>query len=76
MPLPQAPIRFTGCYVFCFSIIMLNTDRHSSQIQAKEKITFEGWRANNRGINEGKDVPGAYQRQYARRGRMLGRTMS
>eukprot|EP00667_Euglena_gracilis_P000103 EG_transcript_103 len=52
-----------GCYVFCFSIIMLTTDRHSSQIQEKDKISFEGWRANNRGINGGKDVPEAFQRK-------------
>jgi len=33
------PRRFprAACYVLCFSIIMLNTDRHSSQIQEKDK---------------------------------------
>eukprot|EP00667_Euglena_gracilis_P000148 EG_transcript_148 len=49
-----------GPYVLAFSIIMLNTDRWSSQIQAKDKMQLSAWYANNRGINDGKDLPEAF----------------
>lgn len=45
-------------YVLAYSIIMLNTDLHSSQI--KKKMTLEEFIENNAGIDNGKDLPAAY----------------
>ncbi|KAI1789508.1 hypothetical protein LXA43DRAFT_892718 [Ganoderma leucocontextum] len=42
-------------YVLAFSTIMLNTDAHSRQI--KVRMTKQGFIANNRGINDGQDLP-------------------
>eukprot|EP01062_Namystynia_karyoxenos_P044101 TRINITY_DN3235_c2_g1_i1.p1 TRINITY_DN3235_c2_g1~~TRINITY_DN3235_c2_g1_i1.p1 ORF type:complete len:1668 (+),score=566.68 TRINITY_DN3235_c2_g1_i1:92-5095(+) len=48
-----------GCFVFAFSVIMLNTDMHSSQVQ--DKMTLQQFFRNNKGINDGKDLPHEYQ---------------
>lgn len=42
-------------YVFSFSIVMLNTDLHSTQV--KRKMTLNEWIRNNQGINNGLDFP-------------------
>mmetsp|Transcript_37601 Transcript_37601/g.72072 ORF Transcript_37601/g.72072 Transcript_37601/m.72072 type:complete len:1470 (+) Transcript_37601:478-4887(+) len=42
-------------YVLSYSIIMLNTDLHNSQV--KRKMTIEQFISNNRGTNGGKDWP-------------------
>ena len=42
-------------YVLAFSIIMLNTDAHNPQV--KNKMTKEGFIRNNRGIDDGQDLP-------------------
>ena len=44
--------------MLAFSIIMLQTDLHSDQI--KKKMTVDEFVSNNRGINEGKDLPREY----------------
>ena len=44
-----------AAYVLGFSVIMLNTDAHSSQI--KNKMTKAEFTRNNRGINAGADLP-------------------
>ena len=46
-----------GAYVLAFSIIMLNTDRHSPNMGKNARMTVEGFLRNNRGINNGKDLP-------------------
>ncbi|XP_046858111.1 brefeldin A-inhibited guanine nucleotide-exchange protein 1-like isoform X10 [Xenia sp. Carnegie-2017] len=45
-------------YVLAYSIIMLTTDLHSSQV--KRKITKEQYIQMNRGINDSKDLPSEY----------------
>lgn len=45
-------------YVLAFSVIMLNTDAHNPQV--KHKMTKEGFLRNNRGIDDGADVPAAH----------------
>ena len=45
-------------HVFCYSLIMLNTDQHNPQV--KKKMTEEEFIRNNRGINGGKDLPKEY----------------
>lgn len=42
-------------YVLSYSLIMLNTDLHSSQI--KNKMTLQEFLENNAGIDNGKDLP-------------------
>ena len=42
-------------YVLAYSIIMLNTDAHNPMV--KNKMTKEGFHKNNRGINDGADLP-------------------
>lgn len=46
------------CYVLAFSLIMLQTDLHSTQI--KNKMTVDEFVSNNRGINGGADLPKPY----------------
>ncbi|OBZ76081.1 Protein transport protein sec71 [Grifola frondosa] len=53
---PQAP--FTNAdtaYVLAYSTILLNTDAHNPQV--KNRMTKAGFIANNRGINDGSDLP-------------------
>ncbi|CAH7681898.1 protein transport protein sec71 [Phakopsora pachyrhizi] len=45
-------------YVLAFSIIMLNTDAHSPQV--KNRMTQQEFIRNNRGINQGADLPEEY----------------
>ncbi|EQC29185.1 hypothetical protein SDRG_13059 [Saprolegnia diclina VS20] len=47
-----------AAFILSFSIIMLNTDLHSDQIQ--RKMTVDEFVRNNRGINAGQDLPRAY----------------
>ena len=42
-------------FVLSYSTIMLNTDAHNPQV--KKKMTLEQFVANNRGINQGSDLP-------------------
>ncbi|KAJ3273314.1 guanine nucleotide exchange protein for ADP-robosylation factor [Terramyces sp. JEL0728] len=42
-------------YVLAYSVIMLNTDQYNPQV--KRRMTCEDFVKNNRGINEGKDLP-------------------
>ncbi|XP_056854118.1 brefeldin A-inhibited guanine nucleotide-exchange protein 1 isoform X2 [Raphanus sativus] len=45
-------------YVLAYSVIMLNTDAHN--IMVKEKMTRDDFIRNNRGIDDGKDLPEEY----------------
>ena len=56
--LPRHCYHHYCCYVLAFSLIMLQTDLHSTQI--KNKMTVDEFVSNNRGINNGKDLPKAY----------------
>lgn len=42
-------------FVLSYSIIMLNTDQHNSQVRSKMRV--EDFVKNNRGINNGSDLP-------------------
>ncbi|KAK8508569.1 hypothetical protein V6N13_130656 [Hibiscus sabdariffa] len=55
------PNSFTSAdtaYVLAYSVIMLNTDAHNDMV--KVKMTKSGFIRNNRGINDGKDLPEEY----------------
>ncbi|XP_044489045.1 brefeldin A-inhibited guanine nucleotide-exchange protein 1 isoform X2 [Mangifera indica] len=55
------PNSFTSAdtaYVLAYSVIMLNTDAHNSMV--KDKMTKADFIRNNRGIDDGKDLPEEY----------------
>eukprot|EP00775_Hariotina_reticulata_P008270 gene8270-8458_t len=47
-------------YVLAYSVIMLNTDAHNPQV--KKKMSAEDFLKNNRGINDGQDLPAEFMR--------------
>lgn len=47
-------------FILSFSIIMLQTDLHNPSIAEEKKMTKEGFYRNNRGINNGEDLPEEY----------------
>ncbi|XP_057976133.1 ARF guanine-nucleotide exchange factor GNL2-like [Malania oleifera] len=49
-------------FIFCYSLIMLNTDLHNPQV--KKKMTEEEFIRNNRAINGGKDLPREYLSEF------------
>mmetsp|Transcript_656 Transcript_656/g.1354 ORF Transcript_656/g.1354 Transcript_656/m.1354 type:complete len:1023 (-) Transcript_656:40-3108(-) len=44
-----------AAFVLAFSVVMLNTDLHNSSV--RRKMTLEDFIRNNRGINDGEDLP-------------------
>ncbi|KAF3926043.1 hypothetical protein ABW20_dc0108730 [Dactylellina cionopaga] len=55
---PNAFANADTAYVLAYSVIMLNVDQHSSKI--KKRMTKEDFIKNNRGINDGSDLPEEY----------------
>jgi brefeldin A-inhibited guanine nucleotide-exchange protein len=47
-------------YVLAYSVIMLNTDQHSSKLKGQARMTKEDFIKNNRGINDNADLPDEY----------------
>lgn len=47
-------------FILSFSIIMLQTDLHNPSVSEEKKMTKEGFCRNNRGINNGEDLPDEY----------------
>ncbi|ETO81834.1 hypothetical protein F442_03848 [Phytophthora nicotianae P10297] len=47
-------------FILAFSIIMLQTDLHNPSIAEEKKMDKTGFLRNNRGINDGKDLPEDY----------------
>lgn len=56
---PNAFANADTAYVLAYSVIMLNTDQHSSKLKGK-RMTKEDFIKNNRGINDNADLPEAY----------------
>ncbi|KAL5143910.1 Brefeldin A-inhibited guanine nucleotide-exchange protein 2 [Glycine soja] len=52
-------------YVLAYSVILLNTDAHNPMV--KNKMSAEDFIKNNRGIDDGKDVPEEYLRSLYER---------
>jgi len=44
-------------FVFAFSVVLLHTDAHSSSLQDSQRMTLDQFVRNNRGINDGADLP-------------------
>ncbi|CAM9529825.1 unnamed protein product, partial [Heterosigma akashiwo] len=49
-----------GAFILAFSVIMLNTDLHNPQIKEEKRMKLAEFLRNNRGINDGQDLPEAY----------------
>ncbi|KAL8743792.1 MAG: hypothetical protein Q9190_003887 [Brigantiaea leucoxantha] len=56
---PNAFANADTAYVLAYSVIMLNTDQHSSKLKSK-RMTVEDFIKNNRGINDNADLPDEY----------------
>lgn len=56
---PNAFANADTAYVLAYSVIMLNTDQHSSKVKGK-RMTTEDFIKNNRGINDSADLPDEY----------------
>ncbi|KAL8711837.1 MAG: hypothetical protein Q9220_003781 [cf. Caloplaca sp. 1 TL-2023] len=57
---PNAFANADTAYVLAYSVIMLNTDQHSSKIAKTKRMTVEDFIKNNRGINDNADLPDEY----------------
>ena len=55
---PNAFANADTAYVLAYSVVMLNTDQHSANV--KKRMTPEDFIKNNRGINDGQDLPPEY----------------
>ncbi|GAB4861884.1 Brefeldin A-inhibited guanine nucleotide-exchange protein 2 [Ancistrocladus abbreviatus] len=62
---PKAFSSADTAYVLAYSVIMLNTDAHNPMV--KNKMSAEDFIRNNRGIDDGKDIPEEYMRSLYER---------
>ncbi|KAL4940133.1 hypothetical protein BDV06DRAFT_230539 [Aspergillus oleicola] len=56
---PNAFANADTAYVLAYSVILLNTDQHSSKMKGR-RMTKEDFIKNNRGINDNQDLPEEY----------------
>lgn len=56
---PNAFANADTAYVLAYSVIMLNTDQHSAKVKGP-RMTVDDFIKNNRGINDGQDLPPEY----------------
>ncbi|KAK2650526.1 hypothetical protein Ddye_018015 [Dipteronia dyeriana] len=62
---PKAFISADTAYVLAYSVILLNTDAHNPMV--KDKMSADAFIRNNRGIDDGKDLPEEYLRSLFER---------
>ncbi|KAI3796526.1 hypothetical protein L1987_39200 [Smallanthus sonchifolius] len=62
---PKAFASADTAYVLAYSVIMLNTDAHNAMV--KNKMSADDFIRNNRGIDDGKDLPEEYLRSLFER---------
>lgn len=62
---PKAFSSADSAYVLAYSVILLNTDAHNPMV--KTKMSAEDFIRNNRGIDDGKDLPEEYLRSLFER---------
>ncbi|KAG6499169.1 hypothetical protein ZIOFF_038925 [Zingiber officinale] len=62
---PKAFTSADTAYVLAYSVILLNTDAHNPMV--KNKMSPDDFIRNNRGINDGKDLPEEYLRSLFER---------
>lgn len=56
---PNAFANADTAYILAYSVILLNTDQHSTKMKGR-RMTLEDFIKNNRGINDGQDLPQEY----------------
>ncbi|RVX76005.1 hypothetical protein B0A52_00362 [Exophiala mesophila] len=56
---PNAFANADTAYILAYSVILLNTDQHSTKMKGR-RMTLEDFVKNNRGINDGQDLPQEY----------------
>jgi brefeldin A-inhibited guanine nucleotide-exchange protein len=56
---PNAFANADTAYVLAYSVIMLNTDQHSTKLKGR-RMNVDDFIKNNRGINDGQDLPAEY----------------
>ncbi|KAA8494037.1 ARF guanine-nucleotide exchange factor GNOM [Porphyridium purpureum] len=59
-PLSAALSSPDAAYVLAFAVVMLNTDQHNESV--RKKMVFQDFVRNNRGINDGQNVPEPFLR--------------
>ncbi|KAL8683132.1 MAG: hypothetical protein Q9186_000845 [Xanthomendoza sp. 1 TL-2023] len=57
---PNAFANADTAYVLAYSVIMLNTDQHSSKLGKNKRMTLDDFIKNNRGINDNANLPDDY----------------
>lgn len=57
---PNAFANADTAYVLAYSVIMLNTDLHSSKLKGATRMSPDEFVKNNRGINDNADLPNEY----------------
>lgn len=57
---PNAFANADTAYVLAYSVIMLNTDLHSSKLKGRARMSPDEFVKNNRGINDSADLPDDY----------------
>jgi brefeldin A-inhibited guanine nucleotide-exchange protein len=57
---PNAFANADTAYVLAYSVIMLNTDQHSTKLKGQRRMNVDDFIKNNRGINDGQDLPPEY----------------
>ncbi|KAL8912114.1 MAG: hypothetical protein Q9171_002830 [Xanthocarpia ochracea] len=57
---PNAFANADTAYVLAYSVIMLNTDQHSSKLGKNKRMTLDDFIKNNRGINDNANLPDEY----------------
>ncbi|KAL8826627.1 MAG: hypothetical protein Q9170_007328 [Blastenia crenularia] len=57
---PNAFANADTAYVLAYSVIMLNTDQHSSKLGKSKRMTVDDFIKNNRGINDNANLPDEY----------------
>lgn len=58
--MPEGIANNDAVYVLTYAIIMLNTDQHNPNVKAQNRMTFEAFARNLRGVNGGKDFDQDY----------------
>ena len=57
---PEGILNNDAVYVLTYAIIMLNTDQHNPNLKQQNRMTFEAFSKNLRGVNGGKDFDQEY----------------
>lgn len=57
---PEGVADKDACFVLTYAIIMLNTDQHNPNLKSSNRMTYEDFARNLRGVNQGQDFNPEY----------------